>query len=220
MNIQSAHRLPSRVIRSQFVRHSTSTSLPRVLQPSLWESVIPRALRRSPSTDASSPWPESRIRRFFAHPSTRLIILAVLTGSQAIQLLSIKQEIAEKRRIADAQLDKLRDVIERVMAGETVDVKELLGTGKPEEEEKWKEVLEGMADDRRWLSRSKEAREKRREWMKGQKRLDLNESGKDAGRSMFSVFSWSMPWSGTATQTGTKQETEQKEETEQKVAFY
>jgi hypothetical protein len=60
-------------------------------------------------------------------------------GSQAIQILWLKQEWAHEMRKAEAKIGKLREVIERVHKGENVDVEAVLGTGVPGEEEEWAE---------------------------------------------------------------------------------
>lgn len=59
-------------------------------------------------------------------------------GSQAIQILWLKQEQNHEMRRAEARIGVLREVIERVQRGEEVDVEEALGTGVVGEEGEWK----------------------------------------------------------------------------------
>jgi hypothetical protein len=60
-------------------------------------------------------------------------------GSQAIQVLWLKRDRMHEMRRAEAKLGILREVIERVKAGEDVDVEKVLGTGVESEEMEWAE---------------------------------------------------------------------------------
>lgn len=60
-------------------------------------------------------------------------------GSQAIQILWLKQDKAHSARKAEAKIGLLREVIGRVQNGEDVPVESLLGTGNPESEKEWAE---------------------------------------------------------------------------------
>ena len=90
--------------------------------------MIPKPFRERPSTDAP--------RRGW-NPATPYIVLALLVGSQAIQILWLKQERALERRRAEARIGLLREVVERVQRGEEVDVEGLLGVGREGEEGEW-----------------------------------------------------------------------------------
>ncbi|KAF2663111.1 hypothetical protein BT63DRAFT_130169 [Microthyrium microscopicum] len=157
--MRNFYRLSTRLAQIQQRRYVSESTLPRIAQPSFWSSihVVPKFLRRSPA-DTPKPAQSDAFRRWLAHPSTHLIILAMLAGSQAIQILNLKSDMDTQQHDIDRQLDKLKDVIERVQRGETVDVKEALGTGNPVEEAKWAQVIETLADDRRWLSRAQNRR--------------------------------------------------------------
>lgn len=109
-------------------------SLPRVLSPSFWGSMIPKPLKRAstPLTSTATPprgW----------NPATPYIILGLLVGSQAIQVLWLKQDQAHAKRRAEAQIGLLREVIERVQRGEEVDVGRELGSGDEKREWGWGE---------------------------------------------------------------------------------
>jgi hypothetical protein len=73
------------------------------------------------------------------NPATPYIILGLLVGSQAIQVLWLKQDRAHSLRKAEAKIGLLKEVIERVQRGENVDVEGVLGTGDPESEKEWAE---------------------------------------------------------------------------------
>lgn len=63
----------------------------------------------------------------------------MLIGSNAIQLIALKNDFVAFSRKADAKIGLLREVIERVQNGEEVDVAGLLGTGDKEQEKEWEE---------------------------------------------------------------------------------
>jgi hypothetical protein len=71
------------------------------------------------------------------NPATPYIILGLLVGSQAIQILWLKQERSHSYRKAEAKIGVLKEVIERVQRGEAVQVEQVLGTGDAESEEQW-----------------------------------------------------------------------------------
>lgn len=62
-----------------------------------------------------------------------------MVGSQAIQILWLKQENAHSVRRAEAKIGLLREIIGRVQNGEDVPVENLLGTGDAESEKDWAE---------------------------------------------------------------------------------
>lgn len=139
--------LRPRVLCSCASRRSLSASsavlistehLPRVAQPSLWQSLIPKPFRRDPNAPIvpkSKEW----------NPATIFIVLGLLVGSQAIQLIVLRKELANFIRQADAKIALLREVIERVQRGEKIDVDGLLGTGNAEKEKEWEEGKEAFS---------------------------------------------------------------------------
>jgi hypothetical protein len=114
---------------------STSDNLPKIVQPSIWTSIVPKFLRsRGPqdankATTASQEW----------NPATFFIVIFVMIGSQAIQLLTLRKDFQNYTRRADAKLQLLREVIQRLQNGEHVDVEKLLGTGDEAKEREWEE---------------------------------------------------------------------------------
>lgn len=112
--------------------------LPKIAQPSLWKTFIPRFMRRDPS----NLLPKDHVHvgfwtRFFANPASSVIILGMLTGNAAIHILRMKRDMKLYSRKADQKIELLREVIQRVQNGENVDVEKLLGTGDPKMEEEW-----------------------------------------------------------------------------------
>ncbi|KAI9724847.1 MAG: hypothetical protein M1812_000123 [Candelaria pacifica] len=117
---------------------STTQSLPRVAQPTLWHSLVPSFLRRSVRLDKSS---QSRRSKEW-NPATFYIVIFLLIGSQAIQMIALRNEFLNFSRKADAKIGLLKEVIERVQSGEEVDVEGLLGTGDREKEKEWEEGMD------------------------------------------------------------------------------
>ncbi|KAI9702686.1 MAG: hypothetical protein M1820_006070 [Bogoriella megaspora] len=113
----------------------TSSYFP-IFSPSFWRSLFPK---RSRTQQASSQ--SAQKVHWLQNPSTHIIFLALLAGSQAIQILQLKRDHMNYSLRTDAHIAKLREVIGRVQKGEDVDVKKELGTGDPKREEEWEEVM-------------------------------------------------------------------------------
>jgi len=117
--------------------HSRFLSIPRIVQPSFWASLIPKPLKTRSEQPRRKEW----------NPATPYIILGLLVGSQAIQILWLKQERAHNLRRAEAKLGVLREAIERVQKGEDVSVEAALGTGNEADEREWAEVLKDIQNE-------------------------------------------------------------------------
>lgn len=116
----------------------SSESLPRVVQPSIWQSIVPKFLReRQSNKRQESPMKRERSKEW--NPYTFFIIMFLLIGSNAINMIALRKDFTSYSRKADAKIALLKEAIERVQAGEDVDVKKLLGTGDPEKEQEWEE---------------------------------------------------------------------------------
>ena len=139
-------------LRSGSSPNPTSTAFP-VFQPSFWRSLLPKRNRlRSESSNPSRP-------HWLHNPSTHVIILALLAGSQAIQILALKREHLNYTLRADAYIAKLEEVIGRVQKGEDVDVKKELGTGDERREKEWEEVMEEIQKEDELFARRKKKKE-------------------------------------------------------------
>lgn len=64
-------------------------------------------------------------------------MIFLLIGSNAIQMISLKNDFANFNRRTDSKIALLKEIIERVQKGEEVDVEGLLGSGDPEKEREW-----------------------------------------------------------------------------------
>ena len=112
-------------------------SVPRILTPSFWGQMIPKPFKGRSDKPKSREW----------NPATPYIILGLLVGSQAIQILWLKQERGHTLRKAETKIGLLREVIERVQNGEKVNVEEILGTGNAASEKEWAEVMKEIENE-------------------------------------------------------------------------
>jgi hypothetical protein len=126
---------PLTVVSLPFIRRSSS-ALPRIAQPELWRSVVPKFLRRANIEQQDRP---SGFRLFLRNPATHVAGLAVLCGSQAIQVIYLKNEAADNTRTSESKIRILGNVIDRVKAGEQVDLQQEFGTGDPDKEKEWQQ---------------------------------------------------------------------------------
>ncbi|KAK8160698.1 hypothetical protein BKA80DRAFT_183879, partial [Phyllosticta citrichinensis] len=120
-------------------RHASTDSLPRVVQPSLWQNIIPKPFRHASRASTFRPSRWRRLRLVWRNPATVFIAFGLMIGSNAINLLLLRNSMANYSRKADAKIALLREVFERVQSGEEVDVEGLLGTGNEESDKDWKE---------------------------------------------------------------------------------
>jgi len=137
-----------------------SSRLPRIANPSLWAGLIPKFLRRSsePKEPASHEGTSQPAKPKEWNPYTIFIVLGVLVGSNAIQIISLRNDTLNFNRKTDAKLELLREVVQQVKDGEDVDVKRLLGTGDAQQEREWEQVMQEL-ETTDMLSEGKKKRE-------------------------------------------------------------
>lgn len=117
-------------------RYATSIkNIPRIAQPSLWYSLIPKAFREPKSSriPAKHQGPKDW------NPATFFICIFLLIGSNAIQMLTLRNEYSNFSRRADSKIALLKEVLDKVQRGEEVDVGKVLGTGDEEQEQEWQD---------------------------------------------------------------------------------
>ncbi|KAI5370794.1 hypothetical protein Slin15195_G016660 [Septoria linicola] len=137
--------------------YADQTRLPTVANPSFWSSLVPRFLRKPTTAEEAA----ARARRRDNVASEKRIgltflLLGILVGSNAINIIGLKREMLNFSRQTDAKLDLLREVVERVKKGEDVDVKKALGTDDPDQEKEWEQVIEELEKtDMLWEGRKK-----------------------------------------------------------------
>ena len=139
----SLRSLPSNSTRPVYGSHLldrrtyaiSTENLPRVAQPSVWQSIVPKAFR----SPRNSQVPAKPKRGKEWNPATFFICIFLLIGSNAIQMLTLKNEYSTFSRKADSKIKLLKDVFDRVQRGENVDVEKVLGTGDEEQEQEWRD---------------------------------------------------------------------------------
>ncbi|KAL0930880.1 uncharacterized protein CTRU02_213615 [Colletotrichum truncatum] len=133
-------------------RHASS--LPTVAQLDFWKSLIPKPFRREEKLpdDPSIKRVKSKRKKEW-NPATFYIVIFLLIGSMSINMLSTKQSYEAFSRQADVRIGVLREVVEKLQRGEAVDVEKALGTGDPQKELEWEEMLKEI--EREDVSRQK-----------------------------------------------------------------
>ncbi|KAI5197712.1 hypothetical protein AUEXF2481DRAFT_42825 [Aureobasidium subglaciale EXF-2481] len=135
-----------RPFSSTVIRASTSTSVPRVA--SVWQSVIPKAFRKPDDpVSVAERQKAAAMKSKDWNPATFFIVIALLIGSNAIQMIALRNERVGFTRKTEAKIALLRETIERVQRGEDVDVERILGTGDPEKEQEWEQVMQELESD-------------------------------------------------------------------------
>ena len=130
-------RLPYRPQTPLCEYSSSVESLPRVAQPALWHAIVPKFMRKS-----DEPKSNARIKpKKEWNPATFYIVIFLLIGSNAIQMIALRNDFLNFSRKAEAKISLLKDVLGRVQKGENIDVEGLLGTGNEEQEKEWEEGI-------------------------------------------------------------------------------
>lgn len=114
-----------------------------VVDGGFWRSLIPKPMRRESQGrrgKKSSSWLSTDGQW---NPATFYIVIFLLIGSMSIQMIALRNSFQSYMRRSEVRIGLLRDVVERIQRGETVNVEKALGTGNAEKEADWEE---GMFD--------------------------------------------------------------------------
>ncbi len=142
-----------RFLRSRSVS-SDSRALPKIAQPSIWQSIVPRVLHNRSEKALETGQKKT------TNPATYFIWIYLLIGSQAIRILQLQNEFNTFTRRAELKIGKLREVVEALQKGEDIDVERTLGTGDEVQEREWEEALREIEDeDRVWQTNKQKRRE-------------------------------------------------------------
>ena len=96
-------------------------------------------------------------------------------------MIALRNEMLNFSRKTDAKLALLREVIQKVKNGEEVDVKRALGTGDPQSEAEWEEVMKEL-EETDMLEEGRKKREMKRAEKAEQRRLKDEERLKEKDR--------------------------------------
>lgn len=165
---------PQRCFSALQSRQSEGESrLPRIANPSLWSGLVPKFLRRAQDpVEAAERAQRKATRPKVRNEYTVFIVLGILVGSNAIQLIALRNEMLNFSRKTDAKLELLREVVQKVKNGEDVDVRGLLGTGDPAHEKEWEEVMRELEETDMLLEGRKKREAKRAEKAEQQRLKD------------------------------------------------
>lgn len=149
-------RSPKVISRHRHFRLQSTTAqdghLPRIIQPSLWETIFPRHLREQARSLFRPPQKKA------SNPAIYFIWIYILIGSQAIRILGTQHEFNTFMRRADLKVAKLREVVGKLQRGEAVDVENELGTGNETQELEWEEALREIENEERAWQMNKKSR--------------------------------------------------------------
>ncbi|CCU80326.1 hypothetical protein BGHDH14_bgh05363 [Blumeria hordei DH14] len=126
-----------RFIHSLPLKKAYGTSSTNIIQPSFWMNMVPKPLRAKSPTKSN----DNRSRNREWNPSTFFIVIFLLIGSNAIQMIALKKDFVAFNRRSEAKIRLLKEIIEKIQRGERVDVERLLGTGNNEMEQEWHDVI-------------------------------------------------------------------------------
>ncbi|KAK4242458.1 hypothetical protein C8A03DRAFT_29391 [Achaetomium macrosporum] len=115
-------------------------SVSSVAEASFWKSLVPKPLRSRSATGLEK---KSKGKQGW-NPATFFIVMSLLIGSMSIQMIALKRDFGNFMRRTDVRIGLLREVVEKLQRGEKVDVEKALGTGDPDRELAWEEVLKDI----------------------------------------------------------------------------
>ncbi|KAM0317766.1 hypothetical protein ACHAPQ_010913 [Fusarium lateritium] len=116
---------------SNFGIRYSSTGPATIVDRGFWQSLVPKPLRKENRQlrKKSKEW----------NPATFFIAIFLLIGSMSIQMIAVRNSFDRFMRQSEARITSLREVVEKIQRGETVDVEKALGTGDPAKESDWEE---------------------------------------------------------------------------------
>ncbi|KAJ4391743.1 hypothetical protein N0V93_005363 [Gnomoniopsis smithogilvyi] len=123
------------------------STVPRIAETSFWKSLVPKPWRREnrPVRDPAAPKKSWLSKEW--NPATFFIIVFLLIGSMSIQMISLRNRFDAHTRRSEVRIGLLREVVEKLRDGEDVDVENVLGSGDPEKEAIWEEVMNEIEKD-------------------------------------------------------------------------
>ncbi|KAL7823411.1 hypothetical protein V8C26DRAFT_118835 [Trichoderma gracile] len=135
----------------------SSTAPYTVVEGSFWKSLIPKPLRKANrnklKTKAKKDW----------NPATYFIVMFLFIGSMSIQMIALRNQTERYMRQSSLRIAQLREVVQRIQNGEDVDVEKALGTGDPQKETEWEEMLQAIERDEASRNIEKQPKQKQAE---------------------------------------------------------
>lgn len=75
------------------------------------------------------------------NPATFYIVIFLFIGSMSIQMIAMRRNFENFMRQSDVRIGLLREVVEKLQKGETVDVEKALGAGDQQKEHEWEDGM-------------------------------------------------------------------------------
>ncbi|UNI21441.1 hypothetical protein JDV02_007432 [Purpureocillium takamizusanense] len=122
------------------LRYASTAAPASVADTGFWKSLVPKPLRkenRQSLRKKSKEW----------NPATYFIVMFLFIGSMSIQMIALRKQTEQYARQSSNRIAQLREVVQRIQNGEDVDVEKALGTGDPQKEAEWEEVLRAIEKD-------------------------------------------------------------------------
>ncbi|KAL7925907.1 hypothetical protein ACQKWADRAFT_310187 [Trichoderma austrokoningii] len=127
-----------------------------IVEGSFWKSLVPKPMRRASrklKTKEKKEW----------NPATYFIVMFLFIGSMSIQMIALRNQTERYMRQSSLRIAQLREVVQRIQNGEDVDVEKILGTGDPQKETEWEEVLRAIERDEASQNPEKQPKQKQTE---------------------------------------------------------
>ncbi|QBZ61600.1 hypothetical protein PoMZ_08552 [Pyricularia oryzae] len=106
-----------------------------VFSTEFWKNLVPKPLR------SDSPMKMRKTKSKDWNPATFYIVIFLFIGSMSIQMIAMRRNFENFMRQSDVRIGLLREVVEKLQKGETVDVEKALGAGDQQKEHEWEDVL-------------------------------------------------------------------------------
>ncbi|KAF4591634.1 hypothetical protein GQ602_001933 [Ophiocordyceps camponoti-floridani] len=133
---QARALISSRLIPLQLRRYGSAPAT--VADVGFWKSLVPKTWRQE--NQDGEPRPKSK----GWNPATYFIVMFLFIGSMSIQMIVLRKEMEQHARRSSVKIALLREIVEKIRNGESVDVEKALGTGDAEREANWEEVLRSI----------------------------------------------------------------------------
>ncbi|KAK5989134.1 hypothetical protein PT974_10634 [Cladobotryum mycophilum] len=137
------------------IRFSSAAPAPvTITDGSFWRNLIPKPLRKDSRHKLNSK------KKKEWNPATYFIVMFLFIGSMSIQMLALRHQTERYMRQSSLRIAQLREVVQKIQNGEDVDVEKLLGTGDPQKEAEWEEVLQAIEQDEAMRKSQKQEKSK------------------------------------------------------------
>ncbi|KAK4193651.1 hypothetical protein QBC35DRAFT_2503 [Podospora australis] len=126
-----------------------------------WKGLVPKFLRPKPENPFADP--NKKLAKKGWNPATFFIFIFLFIGSMAVQMIALKKDFEAFDRQSSVRIGLLKEVVGKLQRGEEVDVEKVLGTGDPERERAWQEVLNDIQREEAMIKKEKRKQQQQKE---------------------------------------------------------